>query len=61
MRSPDFAHERLIGTAAGMSLNPGKFRLPLAQNRHIRPVENSSFEWMESGGRSLMGAKSSLV
>ncbi|WP_210266002.1 hypothetical protein, partial [Rhizobium rhizogenes] len=29
----DFAHERLIGTPADLSHNPGKFQLPLAQNR----------------------------
>ncbi|MGV2129917.1 hypothetical protein ACQZ4U_18900, partial [Agrobacterium vitis] len=28
----DFAYERLIGTHADLSLNPGKFQLPLAQN-----------------------------
>ncbi|NMN70900.1 hypothetical protein AF71_00027130 [Rhizobium sp. 57MFTsu3.2] len=26
-------NERLIGTPAELSLNPGKFQLPLAQNR----------------------------
>ncbi|WP_210252294.1 hypothetical protein, partial [Agrobacterium vitis] len=34
----DFAHERLIGTCANMSLNPGKFQLPLAQNRGARQL-----------------------
>ncbi|TVZ72987.1 hypothetical protein BCL32_1182 [Rhizobium mongolense USDA 1844] len=29
----DFADERLIGTPAVLSLNTGKFQLPLAQNR----------------------------
>jgi len=34
---PKFAHERLIGSAAELSHNPGKFQLPLAQNRgHVR-------------------------
>ncbi|MBP2568844.1 hypothetical protein J2766_005455, partial [Agrobacterium tumefaciens] len=28
-----FAHERLIGTTVALSLNPGKFQLPLAQIR----------------------------
>ncbi|WP_223567934.1 hypothetical protein, partial [Agrobacterium tumefaciens] len=32
-QSADFAHERLIGTTVALSLNPGKFQLPLAQIR----------------------------
>ncbi|MGV2175177.1 hypothetical protein ACQZ4O_28100, partial [Agrobacterium vitis] len=32
----DFAYERLTGTTADLSLNPGQFQLPLAQNRGAR-------------------------
>lgn len=32
-QSADFAYERLIGTPAELSQSPGKFQLPLAQNR----------------------------
>ncbi|MGV2130684.1 hypothetical protein ACQZ4U_22880, partial [Agrobacterium vitis] len=47
-----FAYERLIGTHADLSLNPGKFQLPLAQNPGAlqnRPELTS--KWISSAGQ----------
>ena len=39
-------HERLIGSPAGMSLNPAKFQFPLAQNRGaLQCVTDSTKIW----------------
>ncbi|WP_210248598.1 hypothetical protein, partial [Rhizobium sp. RU35A] len=46
------AHEGLIGTTADLSHNPGKFQLPVAQNRgarHNGPELTS--KWISSTGQ----------
>ncbi|WP_222041996.1 hypothetical protein, partial [Rhizobium laguerreae] len=52
----DFAYERLIGTPAELSHNPGKFQLPLAQNRGApqKPLELTS-KWIISTGQGHVG------
>ena len=50
LNAADFAHERLIGANADMSHNPGKFQLPLAQNRGaLQNPENSISRWPKFG------------
>ncbi|MBY5827841.1 hypothetical protein [Rhizobium leguminosarum] len=52
MRTADFAYERLIGTPAELSHNPGKFQLPLAQNRGaLQNTAGANSNWIKLGGK----------